>query len=60
MCDPPIAVFLREDRDLGWTCKEASGGVAETAFVNAGCGRLKGKFESFDRNEDCDIVPYFF
>ncbi|KAL2851425.1 hypothetical protein BJX68DRAFT_266332 [Aspergillus pseudodeflectus] len=60
LCDPPIAVFLREDRDLVWTCKEASGEVAEIAFVNAGCGRLKGKFESFDRNEDCDIVPYFF
>ncbi|KAL3486886.1 hypothetical protein BJX62DRAFT_246493 [Aspergillus germanicus] len=60
MCDPPIAVFLREDRDLVWTCKEAAGGVVETPFVNAGCGRLKGKFESFDRNEDCDIVPYFF
>ncbi|KAJ0413954.1 hypothetical protein BJY00DRAFT_319313 [Aspergillus carlsbadensis] len=60
MCDPPIAVFLREDKDLVWTCKAVSEEVVETAFVNAGCGRLKGKFESFDRNEDCDIVPYFF
>jgi hypothetical protein len=60
VCDPPIAVFLREGRDLVWTCKEASGDVVEAPAVNAGCGRLKGKFESFDRTEDCDIVPYFF
>ncbi|KAL3465574.1 hypothetical protein BJX64DRAFT_285505 [Aspergillus heterothallicus] len=57
--DPPIAVFLREDRDLVWTCKSA-GEVIETPFVNTGCGRLRGKFESFDHKEDCDIVPYFF
>ncbi|KAL2857204.1 hypothetical protein BJY01DRAFT_262670 [Aspergillus pseudoustus] len=58
--DPPIAVFLREDKDLVWTCKSASDEVVETPFVNAGCGRLRGKFESFDHEEDCDIVPYFF
>lgn len=28
---------------------------------NTGCGgRLQGKFEKFDRTDDCDIVPYLF
>ncbi|RAK95688.1 uncharacterized protein BO80DRAFT_469213 [Aspergillus ibericus CBS 121593] len=56
MCYPPIAVFLREDKDLVWTCKAST---EETQPISS-CGRLRGKFESFDRNEDCDIIPYLF
>ncbi|GKZ29802.1 hypothetical protein AbraIFM66950_006552 [Aspergillus brasiliensis] len=56
MCYPPIAVFLRE-KDLIWACKSS---VDETRKVNTACGRLRGKFESFDHSEDCDIVPYLF
>ncbi|PYH94744.1 hypothetical protein BO71DRAFT_224781 [Aspergillus ellipticus CBS 707.79] len=57
MCYPPMAVFLREEKDLVWTCKP---GTDELQFISISCGRLKGKFESFDRVEDCDIVPYLF
>lgn len=60
LCDTPIAVFLRENRDLVWQCKSTSAGAEEMPLVNSACGRLKGKFESFDLEEDCDIVPYFF
>ncbi|CAI7655898.1 unnamed protein product [Penicillium glandicola] len=57
MCHLPIAVFLREEQDLVWTCKPTTD---ETQFNNPASGRLKGKFESFDHEEDCDIVPYLF
>ncbi|GFN16881.1 vegetative incompatibility protein HET-E-1 [Aspergillus tubingensis] len=57
MCYPPIAVFLREDKDLVWACKS---NVDEGRKINNACGRLRGKFESFDHNEDCDIIPYLF
>ncbi|PWY68963.1 hypothetical protein BO94DRAFT_299499 [Aspergillus sclerotioniger CBS 115572] len=57
MCYPPMGVFLREEKDLIWTCKSNSD---ETQRVNNTCGRLRGKFESFDQNEDCDIIPYLF
>ncbi|KAL4782575.1 hypothetical protein BJX76DRAFT_358837 [Aspergillus varians] len=60
ICGPPIAVYLREDRDLLWNCKSNSGDAEEMPLLNPACGRLKGKFESFDHEEDCDIVPYFF
>ncbi|KAL3473025.1 hypothetical protein BJX99DRAFT_202881 [Aspergillus californicus] len=60
MCDPPIAVFLRDSTDLVWTCKTDSEENVDMSVVNAASGRLKGKFESFDHNEDCDIVPYLF
>lgn len=60
LCDTPIAVFLRENRDLVWQCKSTSAEAEEMPLVNSACGRLKGKFESFDLEEDCDIVPYFF
>lgn len=61
ICDTPIAVFFREgeDGDLVWHCKPTSGEVNERPPVNSACGRLKGKFESFNQKEDCDIVPYF-
>ncbi|KAL3253299.1 hypothetical protein ABHI18_009601 [Aspergillus niger] len=57
MCYPPIAVFLREDKDLIWACKSSN---EEARKINNACGRLRGKFESFDHNEDCDIIPYLF
>ncbi|RDH36433.1 hypothetical protein BDQ94DRAFT_167335 [Aspergillus welwitschiae] len=57
MCYPPIAVFLREDKDLIWACKSSND---EARKINNACGRLRGKFESFDHNEDCDIIPYLF
>lgn len=57
---PPIEVYLCDDTDLGgWTCKTSAESDTRQRVNNA-CGRLKGKFESFDRNEDCDIVPYMF
>jgi hypothetical protein len=57
---PPISAYVRDGADLGgWTCKVSSEmGKGERAN-NAG-GRLQGKFETFNRNEDCDIVPYLF
>lgn len=54
----PLGVFVDEEAQLGgwkvlegWESKkpEKSDGVG---------GRLQGKFEKFDRTEDCDIVPY--
>ncbi|KAJ5970417.1 uncharacterized protein N7479_000335 [Penicillium vulpinum] len=57
ICHLPIAVLLREEDDLVWTCKPSTD---ETQYTNPASGRLKGKFESFDHEEDCDIVPYLF
>ncbi|CAO2655623.1 Nn.00g044260.m01.CDS01 [Neocucurbitaria sp. VM-36] len=65
---PPIGVLLHEERDLGgWKCKaiivsqeeEGEEGRAKQRLNNAG-GRLQGKFETFDRTEDCDIVPFLY
>jgi hypothetical protein len=57
---PPLVVYLHEDADLGgWTCRANSEADSKQRVSNS-CGRLKGKFESFDRTEDCDIVPYLF
>lgn len=61
---PPIGVFLHEQQDLGgWTSvskriseEEEEGEVR----LRGGGGRLRGRFESFDRNEDCDIVPFLY
>ncbi|OKL61210.1 hypothetical protein UA08_03619 [Talaromyces atroroseus] len=58
---PPMAVYLRENNDLEWTrCTTRYNETCTTPKqpVNNACGRLKGKFESFDLKEDCDIVPY--
>ena len=54
---PPIGVYVSEQHDLGgWICKAD---VAEAKQrQNTTGGRLQGKFEHFDRNEDCDIVPF--
>ncbi|QKX57422.1 uncharacterized protein TRUGW13939_04534 [Talaromyces rugulosus] len=60
MSFPPIGVFLRENTDLEWACKKTSDETYATQRMNNACGRLKGKFESFDLVEDCDIVPYLF
>ena len=57
LMSPPIGVYLDEEKDLGgWKCKMNVEGGARG--VNVDGGKLKGKFESFDLNEDCDIVPY--
>ena len=57
LMSPPIGVYLDEEKDLGgWECKmNVEGGGRK---VNVDGGKLKGKFESFDLVEDCDIVPY--
>ena len=54
---PPIGVYVSEQHDLGgWICRAD---VAEAKQrQNTTGGRLQGKFEHFDRNEDCDIVPF--
>ncbi|PYI00733.1 hypothetical protein BO78DRAFT_434188 [Aspergillus sclerotiicarbonarius CBS 121057] len=57
MCYPPIAVCLREGKDLVWSCKH---GTDQIQPIQNTCGRLRGKFESFDQKEDCDIIPYLF
>lgn len=55
---PPIVVRLHEDKDLGgWTCKKSL--IEDMQFNNTG-GRLKGKFESFDLNDDCDLIPSLY
>ena len=54
---PPIGVYVSEQHDLGgWICK-ADVADAEQRHNTTG-GRLQGKFEHFDRKEDCDIVPF--
>lgn len=69
---PPMGVLLHEERDLGgWKCKAVvvgsssgdgggeEGDKGKQRLNNAG-GRLQGKFETFDRTEDCDIVPFLY
>ena len=54
---PPAGFFLHEDRDLGgWKTYRA--GEGEEVVDNGKGGRLQGKYEKFDRVQDCDIVPY--
>lgn len=53
----PIGVYISEEHDLGgWICK-ADVADAKQRHNTTG-GRLQGKFEHFDRKEDCDIVPF--
>ncbi|PQE08404.1 Zinc finger protein [Rutstroemia sp. NJR-2017a BBW] len=62
MVQPPIGFLVKEQTDLGgWMCKsmEANQGKGKDR-INLGGGRLKGKFESFDLKEDCDIIPFLF
>ncbi|KAG8530799.1 uncharacterized protein KY384_004156 [Bacidia gigantensis] len=57
LMSPPIGLYLDEEKHLGgWECKTNVEGGGRV--VNLDGGKLKGKFESFDLNEDCDIVPY--
>ena len=62
---PPIGVYLDEAKDLGpWTCKTEcvggdDGGKGQQKTNPLG-GRLQSRFETFDRNKDCDIVPYLY
>lgn len=63
LMSPPIVVYLDEDKDLGpWTCKPPStdklAGRTKADRINPLAGRLRSRFENFDRNEDCDIVPF--
>ena len=54
---PPVGVYVSEQHDLGgWVCK-ADVADAKQRHNTTG-GRLQGKFEHFDRKEDCDIVPF--
>ena len=54
---PPIGVYVSEQHDLGgWICKADVADAKQRH--NATGGRLQGKFERFDRKEDCDIVPF--
>jgi hypothetical protein len=57
---PPIGVFLHEQQDLGgWTCKPVSK-EENASRKRAEGGRLQGRFERFDKSEDCDIVPFLY
>ncbi|CAG8959830.1 hypothetical protein HYFRA_00001738 [Hymenoscyphus fraxineus] len=54
---PPICVYLDENKDLGgWKCSPMAPVKWEK---NRAGGRLQGKFEMFNKKEDCDIVPFF-
>ena len=54
---PPISVYISEQDDLGgWICKADVADAKQRQ--NTTGGRLQGKFEQFDRKEDCDIVPF--
>ena len=69
LASPPIVVYLDEEKDLGpWTSEpyhmdgedgqSAAAGRRAGGKVDALAGRLKSKWEVFDRQEDCDIVPF--
>jgi hypothetical protein len=52
---PPVVVTLKAD-DLGpWIPPAEKAG--EEARQRAGFMRLKGQFEDFDNDSDCDIIP---
>jgi hypothetical protein len=56
---PPIGVLLHNERDLGgWKCKAITAMAEDKERLNNAGGRLQGKFETFDQNEDCDIIPF--
>lgn len=50
---PPICVYVSEQRDLGGWIRKADVADTEQKHKATG-GRLQGKFEHFDRQEDCD------
>lgn len=60
---PPAGVVVDMKNDLGgWKCWRATKveGEEEKERMNNAGGRLKGKFETFDKGEDCDIVPFLY
>jgi hypothetical protein len=63
---PPMVVLVDESKDLGgWKCRAAKemeddAERGKDGRVNNAGGRLQGKFETFDRGEDCDIVPFLY
>lgn len=61
---PPITVLLHEDKDLGgWKPKDGADAAADgkqQRGLNTSGGRLQGKFETFDWDKDCDIVPFLY
>ena len=55
---PPVGFYIQEKDQLGGWQKMGGPRVEEMQKINVMGGRLQGKFETFDRNEDCDIIPY--
>jgi hypothetical protein len=57
-----MGFFVQEQAQMGGWRKLEDRDRAEgaTQGVLGRGGKLQGKFEKFDRVEDCDIVPYFF
>jgi hypothetical protein len=61
-----MVVLVDESKDLGgWKCRAAKemeddAERGKDGRVNNAGGRLQGKFETFDRGEDCDIVPFLY
>lgn len=56
---PPAGFYLNEESQLGWEVMEGSR-AEQGQKLKASAGRLQGKFEHFDHNEDCDLVPYLY
>ncbi|KUJ10194.1 uncharacterized protein LY89DRAFT_627632 [Mollisia scopiformis] len=55
----PLGVYLDEQAHLGgWKVLESKPEDGKKAACLG--GRLQGKFEKFDRTDDCDIVPYLY
>ncbi|KAH8724358.1 hypothetical protein GQ44DRAFT_750370 [Phaeosphaeriaceae sp. PMI808] len=56
---PPIGILLHNEKDLGgWKCLANTSGDDAGQSLNNARGRLQGRFETFDRTEDCDIIPF--
>jgi hypothetical protein len=56
----PMGVYVDEQSQLGgWKLFQGNEPADARKNVSLG-GRLQGKFERFDRTDDCDIVPYLF
>lgn len=56
---PPIGVFLHGEKDLGgWKCGAGVGADGKRLRLNNAGGRLQGRFEVFNMDDDCDIIPF--
>lgn len=56
----PLGVYVDEEAQLGgWKLMDEVKREDKVTQTGYG-GRLHGKFEKFDRTDDCDIVPYLF